>query len=299
MINMKIKKDCLMKHKIFLLVQGLLFTGLLSAQVVHTDSTFSEKMIPIAYGERAEWEMTGAISSVKGDEMSKSFTTNVANTLYARLPGLTVGQQSGEPGNDAPTLHARGISTFGTGRDVTIIIDGFPSTLELFQQLTPQEIESVNLLKDAASAAIYGNKAANGVLLVKTKRGVNAPLELKLGIRFGMQQAMRLPDFLGSYDYAQLYNEAMVNDLGPGSEVYSPADLEAYKNGTDKYRYPNVNWYNQLLRTLSPLADYDLSARGGSDVVRYFVLLNVATNKSRIIRRTFRIRDIISGRMSM
>ncbi len=276
---MKIKKDCLMKHKIFLLVQGLLFTGLLSAQVVHTDSTFSEKMIPIAYGERAEWEMTGAISSVKGDEMSKSFTTNVANTLYARLPGLTVGQQSGEPGNDAPTLHARGISTFGTGRDVTIIIDGFPSTLELFQQLTPQEIESVNLLKDAASAAIYGNKAANGVLLVKTKRGVNAPLELKLGIRFGMQQAMRLPDFLGSYDYAQLYNEAMVNDLGPGSEVYSPADLEAYKNGTDKYRYPNVNWYNQLLRTLSPLADYDLSARGGSDVVRYFVLLNVATNK--------------------
>ena len=66
------------------------------------------------------------------------------------------------------------------------------------------------------------------------------------------QQAMRLPDFLGSYDYAQLYNEAMVNDLGPGSEVYSPADLEAYKNGTDKYRYPNVNWYNQLLRTLSP-----------------------------------------------
>ena len=157
MINMKIKKDCLMKHKIFLQVQGLLFTGLLSAQVVHTDSTFSEKMVPIAYGERAEWEMTGAISSVKGDEMSKSFTTNVANTLYARLPGLTVGQQSGEPGNDAPTLHARGISTFGTGRDVTIIIDGFPSTLELFHQLTPLVIESVYLLKDAASEAIYGN----------------------------------------------------------------------------------------------------------------------------------------------
>ena len=194
------------------------------------------------------------------------------------MPGLTVGQQSSEPGNDAPTLHARGIGTFGSGRDVTIIIDGFPSTYELFQQLTPQEIESVNLLKDAASAAIYGNKAANGVLLVKTKRGVNAPLELKLGVRFGMQQPTRLPDFLDSYDYARLYNEAMVNDYGPGSEVYSPADLDAYKNGTDKYRYPNVNWYDQLLRKLSPIADYNLSARGGSDVVRYFVLLNVATN---------------------
>ncbi len=279
MINMKIKKESPMKHRMFLLVQGLLFAGLLSAQVVVTDSASTERLVPIAYGERPDWEMTGAVSSVKGDELIKSFTTNVANTLYGRLPGLTVGQQSGEPGNDAPTLHARGIGTFGSGRDVTIIIDGFPSTYELFQQLTPQEIESVNLLKDAASAAIYGNKAANGVLLVKTKRGVNAPLELKLGVRFGMQQATRLPDFLDSYDYARLYNEAMVNDYGPGSEVYSAADLDAYKNGTDKYRYPNVNWYDQLLRKLSPIADYNLSARGGSDVVRYFVLLNVATNK--------------------
>ena len=267
-----------MKHRMFLLVQGLLFAGLLSAQVVVTDSASTERLVPIAYGERPDWEMTGAVSSVKEDELIKSFTTNVANTLYGRLPGLTVGQQSSEPGDDAPTLHARGIGTFGSGRDVTIIIDGFPSTYELFQQLSPQEIESVNLLKDAASAAIYGNKAANGVLLVKTKRGVNAPLELKLGVRFGMQQATRLPDFLDSYDYARLYNEAMVNDYGPGSEVYSAADLDAYKNGTDKYRYPNVNWYDQLLRKLSPIADYNLSARGGSDVVRYFVLLNVATN---------------------
>ena len=278
MINMKIKKESPMKHRMFLLVQGLLFAGLLSAQVVVTDSASTERLVPIAYGERPDWEMTGAVSSVKEDELIKSFTTNVANTLYGRLPGLTVGQQSSEPGDDAPTLHARGIGTFGSGRDVTIIIDGFPSTYELFQQLSPQEIESVNLLKDAASAAIYGNKAANGVLLVKTKRGVNAPLELKLGVRFGMQQATRLPDFLDSYDYARLYNEAMVNDYGPGSEVYSAADLDAYKNGTDKYRYPNVNWYDQLLRKLSPIADYNLSARGGSDVVRYFVLLNVATN---------------------
>ena len=85
------------------------------------------------------------------------------------MPGLTVGQQSSEPGDDAPTLHARGIGTFGTGRDVTIIIDGFPSTYELLQQLSPQVIESVNLLKDAASAAISGDKASDGVMLVKTK----------------------------------------------------------------------------------------------------------------------------------
>ena len=94
MINMKIKKNSPMKHRMFLLVQGLFCAGLLSAQVAHTDSILSETLVPIAYGERADWEMTGAISSVKGDEMSKSFTTSVANTLYARIPGLTVGQKS-------------------------------------------------------------------------------------------------------------------------------------------------------------------------------------------------------------
>ena len=208
MVNIKLQKE--KKRALSVLLYGavsMLCTTNMQAQQHIIDSTKTTIRQVIAYDERDTWEITGAISTVKGDELQKSFTTNVANTLYARLPGLSVEQSSYEPGNDAPTLHSRGVSTFSDSRDLTIIIDGFPSTYELFQQLTPQEIESINLLKDAAATAIYGNKAANGVLLVQTKRGIEGPLQLKVSAQYGVQQAMRLPDFLDSYNYARLYNE--------------------------------------------------------------------------------------------
>lgn len=262
-------------------ILGLFFFPFLQAQSSLPDSLVKEQpaLQTIAYGTQPDWEVTGAISSIKGDELTKSFTTNVANTLYGRIPGLTVGQNNGEPGNDAPSLISGGISTFAGSNSIYIIIDGFPSTYELFQQLTPLEIESINLLKDASSAAIYGNNAANGVLLVKTKRGSEAPLKLNFGVQYGWQQPVRLPQYLDSYHYASLYNEARVNDYGAGAEVYTAADLEAYKNNTDPLGHPNVDWYNELLSDLIPLSNYNLSAIGGSKTVKYFVLLNVANNR--------------------
>lgn len=224
-------------------------------------------------------ENLGAVSGVSGDDMSKTFSTNVANTLYGKIAGLTVMQSGAEPGNDAPTFRSRGVSTFDSGRDVTVVIDGFPSSYELFQQLSPSEIESVELLKDAAAAAVWGNRGANGVLYVKTKRGQNQPLQLNVKAQYGLQAPTRLPEFLGSYDYATLYNEARVNDYGAGAETYTDADLEAYRTGSDPYGHPDVNWFDQVLRQVSPMANYDLTARGGSSTVKYFVLLDVTTNK--------------------
>lgn len=279
---MEIRKKRLIGLRTFLLIQGLLFICPLKAQIIDTIASVNlnmNKLQTIAYGAQEDWKVTGSISSVTGEELSKSFTTNVANTLYGKIPGLTVRQASGEPGNDAPTLNSRGLSTFGSGRDIIFIIDGFPSTYELFQQLAPEEIESVSLLKDAAAAAIYGNKAANGVLLVKTKRGEVGALALKVKVRFGMQQVIRLPEFLDSYNYAKLYNEARVNDFGAGSEVYSNSDLNAYQNNSDKYKYPNIDWYDKLLRDLTPMSDYSLTAKGGNNTVKYFVLLGLENNQ--------------------
>lgn len=285
------KKNKILKKRIpLLLLNGLFFAGAVIAQQPNDSINANNKRQAVAYGAQEQWEVTGAISSVTGDELKKTFSTNIANTLYARIPGLTVQQGSGEPGNDSPVLNSRGLSTFGTGRDMAVIIDGFPSTIDLFEQLTPQEIESVNLLKDAASAALYGNKAANGVLLVKTKRGNDSPLKLNFGIRFGIQQATRLPDFLNAYDYASLYNEARVNDFGAGAEIYTNTDLEAYKNGSNPYLYPNVDWYKQVLRDLSPMSDYNLTAQGGSNSVKYFVLLNVANNQG-LLKKTEDVSD--------
>lgn len=239
----------------------------------------SDTIVTVAYGNQPQWQVTGALSSIKGDDLSKSFTSNIATTLYGKLPGLVVQQGYGEPGNDMPTLRARGIGTFGQGRELLIVIDGFPSSDNCFQQLVPQEIASLTLLKDATATAIYGNRAANGVLLVTTKRGKISPLTVNVGIQYGIQQAPRLPQFLGAYDYARLYNEGLVNDKGPGSEIYTPEDLEAYRSGSDPIYHPDVNWYNQILKSVTPLANYNISAKGGSSSVRYFVLFNVVNNQ--------------------
>lgn len=245
------------------------------AQTVGTDSVIAvsaqnrQSLRPVAFGEQAAWRITGAISSVSGEDLDKNFTTNLANTLYGRLPGLTVQQSGGEPGNDSPTVLARGIGTFNAGRAPLVMIDGFEGA---FEQLVPSEIESVSLLKDASATAIYGLRGANGVLLVTTKRGRSMPLLVELSTRQGFHTATRLPQFLGSYDYARLFNEGLRND--GRATLYTDEALEAYRTGSDPYFYPNVNWYSEVLRKTAPISDYNLNFRGGSNTVRYFVLLN-------------------------
>ena len=199
-----------------------------------------DSVIATQFGDVLQSHNSSAMSSVKGEKLQKSFTQNVMNTLYGEIPGLTVMQGSGEPGSDSPTLNARGIATFGgsarSSRDLLIIVDGFESTLE---QLTVQEIESVTLLKDAAATVIYGMKGANGVLLVTTKRGRISPLEVNFSAQVGLNMARRMPEFLNSYDYAMLYNEARVNDGLP--PYYTQEALAAYQNHTDPALYPDVN----------------------------------------------------------
>lgn len=225
---------------------------------------------PIAYGRQPVWKITSAQSAVSGSDLQKNFTTNLGNTLFGRLPGLTVQQSGGEPGNDAPTLIGRGINTFGgAGRNLFVLVDGFESS---YEQLVPDEIESVTLLKDASATAIYGMRGANGVLLVTTKRGTDGPLVVNVSTQQGFHTAQRLPQFLGSYDYTRLYNEGLRND--GKAPRYTDTDLEAYRTGSDPYFYPNVNWYKEVLKKTAPIANYNLNFRGGSSTVRYFVLLN-------------------------
>ncbi|MEZ0607755.1 SusC/RagA family TonB-linked outer membrane protein [Fibrella sp. WM1] len=233
---------------------------------------------PIAYGLQPAWQVTSALSTVSGDELRKNFTTNLGNTLFGRIPGLTVMQSGGEPGNDSPGLLARGINTFGPGRGLLIMVDGYESS---YEQLVPDEIESVSLLKDASATAIYGLRGANGVLLITTKRGADSPLVVKFSTQQGFHTAARLPQFLGSYDYARLYNEGLRND--GKAPLYTEADLEAYRTGSDPYFRPNVNWYDQVLKKTAPIANYNLNFKGGNSSVRYFVMLNAITSNGLLI----------------
>ena len=272
------KKNIIYIRRILLV--SLLFGMNCSFAMAHTlrvDTLLQNDINRVAYGIQPKWMTTGAVSSVKGNEL-KSFVPNIANMLNGQIPGLVVQQWGCEPGADSPAMNARGVNTYGSGTGLFIVIDGFQSTEAYFQQLTPQEIESITLLKDASATAIYGSKGANGVLLITTKRGTSDKIKINFSIQSGFQQPLRLPEFLGAYDYATLYNEALVND--GKSPFYTPMDLEAYKTGNDPIFHPDVDWYGTILRKAAPITNYNFTASGSNEYFRYFVLLNVLDDRS-------------------
>lgn len=238
-----------------------------------------ERLLNIGYGVQAAWMITGSVGFVEGQDLQKNFTTNLGNTLYGRLPGLTVTQNpvSAEPGYDFVGLLSRGVGTFGPNRGPLIMVDGYEVNQEIFSQISIQEIETITLLRDASATAIYGIRGANGVLLITTKRGHEGPLQINFSTQVGFQKANRLPEFMGSYDYANLFNEASLNNGIPGP--FSQNDLDAYRDGTDPYLYPNVNWYEETMRNVAPISNYNLDFKGGSETVRYFVSLNAINSK--------------------
>ncbi len=244
----------------------------------------NEKEKPIAFGTSSDWMINGASSEAKGTDLEKTFTSNFANRLFGQLPGLTIQQYNTEAGEDSPNMFSRGISTTYSN-SILVIVDGFESSIE---NLVPEEVESVTLLKDASSTVLYGSRAANGVLLVRTKHGSNRPLQVSLSTQQGIQSSYNMPEFLGSYDYAKLYNEALANE--GKAPVYSEEDLAAYQSGSDPYFHPDVDWYNEVLRKVAPIRNYDLSFVGGSETVNYFVMLNALSSQG-LYKKTEDISD--------
>ena len=238
---------------LLIFISSICFNAFSKAQTAVRDSVINKDK-PIAYGKLPSWMVTGAITSTTGTELQKTFSSNLANTFFGRISGLTAIQSGNEPGNDSPSLFIRGLNTYGSGRSILVIVDGVES---YFEQLVPEEIESVSILKDASALTLYGSRGANGVLLVTTKKGKEGPMVVSFSTQQGFSQAQRLPDFLGSNDYARLYNEALVNNsLTPR---YTDLDLEAYRTGNDPIFHPDVNWYNEILRKSSPTSNYNLN----------------------------------------
>ncbi|MBD1432190.1 TonB-dependent receptor [Sphingobacterium sp. DN00404] len=223
--------------------------------------------INVAFTKQQALGSTAAISSVSSADMNKTFVPNLANTLFGRLPGLTVMQGSGEPGYDSPNMLIRGQGTY-QDNGFLVFVDGLETS---FEHLSVHEVQSVSVLKDAAALSQFGIRGANGALWVTTKRGEVGKTRITLDARNGWQSPVALPSFVGSFDYASLYNEALQNDgLSPR---YTDQDLEAYRTGSDPYLYPDVNWYDEVLRKSAPQRDINLTFSGGGNTARYFVLL--------------------------
>lgn len=227
------------------------------------------EVVVLGYGQKqTRQSITGAVSSIQTKELKQSPVANLSNALAGRLPGLITAQHSGRPGSDASQLFIRGISTTGATNPL-VVIDGLPRGDANIGQLDPNEIESVSILKDASSAALYGIQGANGIVLVTTKRGKDGPPNIQVNMQYALQQPTNFPRFLSSYESGVLENEAAKNDgLAP---VFTDQELEYYKTGLKPYDYPNTDWYHEMIRKNSPQKTVNINIGGGSKFVKYFV----------------------------
>ncbi|MCS3796392.1 SusC/RagA family TonB-linked outer membrane protein [Niastella sp. OAS944] len=196
-------------------------------------------------------------------ELIKSPVVDITNALSGRLTGLYTLQQAATPGNDGASVFVRGIS------NPLIVIDGIPRDYTL---LNPAEIESVTVLKDALAVNLYGMRGSNGVLLINTRKGTPGKQTISFTAQYGVQQPTVKPKYLNAYDYATLFNEALANDKK--QPAYLPVDLDAYKNGTDPYGHPNVDWWSTVLRNKMRFARYSADVSGGGQFAQYYLALD-------------------------
>jgi TonB-linked SusC/RagA family outer membrane protein len=230
-----------------------------------------DEVVVLGFGQtQAKIAQTGAISSISTKEIKQSPVANIANALVGRLPGLIAVQRSGEPGADMPELYIRGLATLNSNSPL-ITIDGVRKEPEALSMLNPNEVESITILKDASATALYGISGANGVIIVQTRRGKEGKPLVNASVQTAVQSPTRLPQYLDSYNFAVLKNEAYLNDNPEGTQIpYSTEALEAYKTGSDPYKYPSVDWLDEMIKPSSMTrADFNIS--GGVPQVKYFV----------------------------
>ena len=225
------------------------------------------EVVVIGYGTRKKVNLTGAVSAITGAEIARSPVSNISNALAGSMPGLIVNTRSGEPGADDAAFFIRGIGTLGNTAPL-IVIDGIPDRQGGFNRLDPNDIETFTVLKDA-SGAIYGARAANGVVLVTTKRGITGKSQLSFNANASLTQPTRVPKMLNSHDYAQSVNE--YDALVGQQPTYTATQLQKYQDGSDPLGYPNTNWWKTVMRPWAFQTNDVMSLRGGTDKVKYYL----------------------------
>jgi TonB-linked SusC/RagA family outer membrane protein len=224
-----------------------------------------EQVVVVGYGTQKKATLTGSVAEVSGNEIRKSPAPNVSNSLVGRLPGLVVVSRTGEPGNDASLLRIRGVNTLGDNSPL-IIVDGIQN--RGLDRIDPASIESITVLKDA-SAAIYGSEAANGVILVTTKRGKLGIPQIQISLNQGWNQPTVLPKMADAASYAQMINEIKLYQGQPPK--YTDEDIQKYKDGSDPWGHPNTDWFKAVIKPWSIQQYANISLRGGTEKVKYFV----------------------------
>lgn len=233
--------------------------------VLKADVGNLDEVVVVGYGSQKKSAISGAVSDISQKAIASNPSPNLSNSLVGQATGIIATQRSGEPGKDASNILIRGIGTTGDASPI-FVIDGIVRSSSDFAQLNSSEIQSFSVLKDAASAAVFGIRAGNGVILVTTKRGAEGKMQIDFNANVGVQERTRNPEFLNSYEYATLYNEALANDGKPA--LYSAADLEKYRTHSSPDTHPDSDWFS-VLKKSAMVRNYSISATGGTDKIRY------------------------------
>lgn len=241
--------------------------------VLKDENKSLNEVVVVGYGHQKKESVIGAISQVSSKDLLNTPAANVTQAIAGKIPGVITTQTSGAPGMDDAKINIRGRATFAGDGAPLVMVDGVERS---FSQVAPDDIESISVLKDASATAVYGVRGANGVILVTTKRGKDMKPEVSMSANVQYSTPTRKPKYLNSYDSVTLLEEALSNDGLPSQ--YNANDIEMYRKscngeltGVDALLYPNVNWYDEVIKTWAPSQRYNVSVRGGTKRMRYYV----------------------------
>ena len=241
---------------------------------------YSSEKVNYGFGlQQTNAESTGAVSTVYAENIDKSSAFSIGNSLYGNVLGLTTMQSTGVVWEQMPSMYIRGLKTLNGNNGILLVVDGLErdNNWQALIYITPEEVESVSVLRDAAALALYGYRGVNGVVNIVTKRGKYDTREINFSYDHAFNYMTRKPELADAYTYASALNEALTND---GKQVrYSQNELNAFKNGTSPYLYPNVNWWEEVFRDRGASDIATLSFRGGSTKMRYYTMMNLQNNR--------------------
>lgn len=220
--------------------------------------------------------VTAAVAFIDGDRTVDLPGSNRLNMLNGRVTGFLGIQSNGEFGIESNSMYVRGLRTLSGSQQALVLVDGY--VRKDAEKISPYDIESITVLKDAAATALYGLRGANGMILITTKKGQRQPLKVTLNAGVEFKSPTRMPEYLGAYEYAQLYNEAMLNDNPTAIPKYDQTALESYYAGDDPYGYPNVDWFEKFLNKKTIAQRYAINVSGGGNRVKYYASFSYLSN---------------------
>lgn len=259
------------------IAQEVRVTGAPLAITIVTDPKGLGEVVVVGFSKQRKITVTGSVSAISGASIRENPSASIQNGLVGKLPGFSSQQRTGAPGSDGAQFFIRGQSSFTGSNTPLIIVDDIEYAYAQFAALDPNEIESLSILKDAATTAIYGIKGANGVVVVTTRRGKTGAPKISARTEYATMEPTKLPKYLDAYNTALLANQAQINDnlyFGTNTAIrWSADDLKKFQDGSDPTGHPNVDWYKVLFKKYSHQTRSNLDISGGTSRLKYFVSL--------------------------